>query len=99
MPCIMVDTPLSADKRPAILPHHQQSGRDQAGLDTPGAAHSFVPIMSDNGVRLEAIADLVGHKNATVTARVYRHQLRPVITQGAEAMDTIFSQPKDAKSA
>lgn len=26
--------------------------------------------------------------------RVYRHQLRPVITQGAEAMDTIFSQPK-----
>ncbi len=61
--------------------------------------HSFVSIMSDNGVRLEAIADLVGHKNATVTARVYRHQLRPVITQGAEAMDTIFNQPKDAKSA
>ena len=55
--------------------------------------------MSDNGVSLEAIADLVGHKNSTVTARVYRHQLRPVITQGAEAMDTIFSQPKDAKSA
>ena len=55
--------------------------------------------MSDNGVRLEAIADLVGHKNATVTARVYRHQLRPVITQGAEVMDTIFSPPKDVKSA
>ena len=55
--------------------------------------------MSDNGVCLEAIADLVGYKNATVTARAYRHQLRPVITQGAEAMDTIFNPPKDAKSA
>ena len=61
--------------------------------------HSFVSIMSDNGVSIEAIADLVGHKNSTVTARVYRHQLRPVITQGAEAMDAIFSQPKGAKSA
>ena len=34
-----------------------------------------------------------------LAARVYRHQLRPVITQGAEAMDTIFSQPKNARSA
>jgi hypothetical protein len=32
-------------------------------------------------------------------ARVGRHQLRPVITHGAEAMDTIFSQPKNARSA
>jgi Phage integrase family len=49
--------------------------------------HSFVSIMSDNGVSIETIADLAGHKNSTVTARVYRHQLKPVITQGAETMD------------
>jgi integrase len=55
--------------------------------------------MSDNGVSIETIADLAGHKNSTITARVYRHQLRPVITQGAEAMDTIFNPTKDAKSA
>ncbi len=61
--------------------------------------HSFVSIMSDNGVSIETIADLVGHKNSTVTARVYRHQIRPVIAQGAETMDAIFSQRKDAKSA
>ena len=29
--------------------------------------HSFVSIMSDNGVPIETIADLVGHKNTTVT--------------------------------
>lgn len=40
-------------------------------------------IMSDNGVPLEAIADLVGYKNSTITAWVYRHQFRPVINQGA----------------
>jgi site-specific recombinase XerD len=61
--------------------------------------HSFVSIMSDHGVSIEAIADLVGHKNSTVTARVYRHQIRPVIAHGAETMDAIFSQRKDARSA
>jgi integrase len=61
--------------------------------------HSFVSIMSDDGVPIETIADLVGHKNSIVTARVYRHQLRPVITEGAETMDAIFNQRKDARSA
>ncbi len=61
--------------------------------------HSFVSIMSDHGVSIETIADLMGHKNSTVTARVYRHQIRPVIAQGAETMDAIFSRRKEAKSA
>ena len=55
--------------------------------------------MSDNGVTIEAIADLVGHRTTAVTERVYRHQLKPVITKGAETMNTIFNQHKDAKSA
>ena len=61
--------------------------------------HTFVSIMSDNGVTIEAIADLVGHKTTIVTQKVYRHQLKPVITTGATTMNTIFSQHKDAKSA
>jgi len=61
--------------------------------------HSFVSIMSDDGARLESIADLVGHANPTVTGLIYRHQIRPVITQGAETMDRIFSQRKNARSA
>jgi integrase len=61
--------------------------------------HSFVSIMSDNGVPIETIADLVGHASAAVTEEVYRHQLKPVITRGAETMNTIFNQHNQAKSA
>ena len=61
--------------------------------------HSFVSIMSDNGVPIETIADLVGHASTAVTEEVYRHQLKPVITKGAETMNTIFSQQDQAKSA
>jgi integrase len=46
--------------------------------------------MSDSGVRLEDIADLCGHSGTSVTERVYRHQLRPVLLDGAVAMDRIF---------
>jgi integrase len=52
--------------------------------------HSFVSIMSDHGVTLEKIADLVGHSGTSVTEKVYRHQLRPVLLDGAQTMDKIF---------
>jgi integrase len=55
--------------------------------------------MSDNGVPIETIADLVGHASTAVTEEVYRHQLKPVITKGAETMNTIFNQHNQAKSA
>jgi integrase len=58
--------------------------------------HSFVSIMSDNGVTIEQIADLVGHRTTIVTQRVYRHQLKPVISTGATAMNTIFGNKKSA---
>jgi site-specific recombinase XerD len=61
--------------------------------------HSFVSILSDNGVTIEAIADLVGHKTTIVTQKVYRHQLKPVITTGATAMNTIFNREKGTASA
>jgi integrase len=52
--------------------------------------HSFVSLLSDNGVRLEDIAELCGHAGTRVTEAVYRHQLRPVLLNGAIAMDRIF---------
>jgi integrase len=58
--------------------------------------HSFVSIMSDNGVTIEQIADLVGHRTTIVTQKVYRHQLKPVISTGATAMNTIFGNKKSA---
>jgi integrase len=58
--------------------------------------HSFVSIMSDNGVTIEQIADLVGHRTTIVTQKVYWHQLKPVISTGATAMNTIFGDKKSA---
>jgi integrase len=52
---------------------------------------SFVSLMSDSGVPVEEIARLVGHTSTRTTEVVYRRELRPVITTGAEVMDKIFS--------
>jgi integrase len=39
---------------------------------------------------IEQIARLVGHTSTAVTETVYRQQIRPVIMEGAEAMDRIL---------
>jgi hypothetical protein len=52
--------------------------------------HSFVSLLSDDGMPIEHIARLVGHTSTAVTETVYRQQIRPVIIEGAEAMDRIF---------
>ena len=52
--------------------------------------HSFVSLLSDDGMPIEHIARLVGHTSTAVTETVYRQQIRPVIVEGAEAMDRIF---------
>jgi integrase len=54
--------------------------------------HSFVSLLSASGVALEDIARLVGHSGTAVTETVYRKQIRPVIEQGATAMNQIFPQ-------
>ena len=54
---------------------------------------SFVSMMSYQGVPVEEIARLAGHASSRTTEVVYRRELRPVITTGAEIMDQIF-QPK-----
>lgn len=51
---------------------------------------SFVSLLSDHGIPIKVIARVVGHSGSSTTERVYRKQLRPVITSGAEAMDDIF---------
>ncbi|TLP54501.1 site-specific integrase [Microbispora fusca] len=52
--------------------------------------HSFVSLLSDHDIALEDISRLVGHSSTVVTETVYRHQIRPVIQEGATAMDAIF---------
>ncbi len=55
--------------------------------------HTFVSLMSADGVPVEEIARLAGHNRTATTEMVYRHELRPVITTGAEVMDRILNSP------
>jgi integrase len=52
--------------------------------------HTFVSLLSAHGVPVEAIALLAGHNQTATTELVYRHQIVPVLTRGAEVMDQIF---------
>jgi hypothetical protein len=47
-------------------------------------------MMSYQGVPVEVIARLAGHASSRTTGLIYRRELRPVITTGAEVMDQIF---------
>ncbi|MGW0807973.1 tyrosine-type recombinase/integrase [Nonomuraea sp. NPDC002799] len=58
--------------------------------------HSFVSLLSDHDIPIEDISRLVGHSNTVVTETVYRQQIRPVIQEGATAMDRIFPVVEDA---
>ena len=67
---------------------------EEAGLDartwTPRELrHSFVSLLSDSGVPLEHIPRLVGRSGTAVTEAVHRQQLRPVLEEGATAIDAI----------
>src|SRR5580658_9042130 len=57
---------------------------------------SFVSMMSYQGVPVEEIARLAGHASSRTTEVIYRRELRPVITTGAEVMDQIFRSRADA---
>jgi len=55
--------------------------------------HSFVSLMSSSGVSVEENARPAGHSSTRTTEVVYRRELRPVLTTGAEVMDTLFKTP------
>ena len=87
---------------PADASHMRRSFRkvvESAGLD-PGQwtprelRHSFVSLLSDAGVPVEHISRLVGHSGTMTTETVYRKQIRPVILEGADAMNRIFPDGK-----
>ena len=85
-----VGTPLSAYN--VILSFRAITERSGLGKDWPPREmrHTFVSVLSANDVPLESIALLVGHDRTTTTELVYRHEIRPALTQGAEVMDKVF---------
>lgn len=87
-----VGTPLDPshvrrDFRRAI---REAPGVDPAEWTPRELRHSFVSLLSDNGIPLEEISRLVGHSSTATTEAVYRKQIRPVVQTGAVAMDRIF---------
>jgi integrase len=59
---------------------------------------SFVSMMSYQGVPVEEIARLAGHASSRTTEVIYRRELRPVITTGADVMDQIFRPNQPSSS-
>ncbi|OLT27170.1 hypothetical protein BJF83_18930 [Nocardiopsis sp. CNR-923] len=53
--------------------------------------HSFVSLMSADGVPVEEIARIAGHATTVTTETYYRRELRPVLTEGAQRMDVILA--------
>jgi integrase len=89
--CSTVGTPLDA----ANVRREFRKITEAAGLGEGWAPrdlrHTFVSLLSAGGVPVEEIARLAGHNRTATTELVYRHELRPVITTGAEVMDKILN--------
>ncbi|RJL22018.1 tyrosine-type recombinase/integrase [Bailinhaonella thermotolerans] len=95
-----VGTPLDKDNvRRAFRKVVEKAGLNPADWVPRELRHSFVSLLSDNGMPIENISRLVGHSDTRVTETVYRHQLRPVLQEGAEAMDEIFRRGSGARKA
>lgn len=89
--CSTLGTPLDRHNvQRAFRAVAKQAGLVAGNWSPRELRHSFVSLLSDSGVSIEDIADLCGHAGTAVTERVYRHQLRPVLLDGAVAMDRIF---------
>jgi hypothetical protein len=60
--------------------------------------HTFVSVLSANGVPVESIALLAGHERSATTEAVYRHEIRPALTPGrgsnGQNLQLAASQPR-----
>jgi len=67
----------------------QENGRP---VDPRADWQEWSDILAGAGIphAVEEIARLAGHSSSRTTEVVYRHELRPALTAGAEVMDGIF---------
>ena len=86
-----IDTPL--DRHNVLRDFRKIT--EAAGLGTDWVPrelrHTFVSLLSSDGMPLEDIADLVGHKGTLTTETAYRKVIVPELRRGAEVMDRLFS--------
>jgi len=65
--------------------------------------HTAVSLLSEAGVPLEQIADLLGHRDTRMVLLTYRHTVVPVVDGASAVMDHLFapvarSAPEDCES-
>lgn len=78
---------------PSNLRHALDQATARAGLGhwhPHELRHTAVSLLSNMGVPLEAIADMVGHATTAMTEGVYRHQVAESVSGGRAAMDEMF---------
>jgi integrase len=94
-----IGTPLTADNvKCAFRAVTKKAGLGQDWVPRE-MRHTFVSILSANGVPVESIAPLAGHDRTTTTESVYRHEIRPALTQGAEVMERFLARAMAARLA
>jgi integrase len=54
--------------------------------------HTGISLLSLGGLPVEEIARIAGHSSTRTTEVVYRRELRPVITGGAQTVDRLLAQ-------
>jgi integrase len=84
-----IGTPLTANnviRAFRIITKKAGLGEDRV---PPEMRHTSVSVLSANGVPVESIALLAGHDRTATTESVYRHEIRPALTQGAEVMEDL----------
>ena len=94
--CSQLGTPLDSHNVRRTFRNITKKAQIEGTWSPRELRHSFVSIMSDQGVPIETIADLCGHAGTRTTEAVYRHQLKPVIKTGAETMNAIFGSSTSA---
>ena len=71
------------------VPEDRQGCPARRGRAPRELRHSFVSSCAHD-VRLKDITDLVGHSSTSVTETVYRHEIRPALTDSATAVNRIL---------
>jgi site-specific recombinase XerD len=70
---------------PPVQGHHRGAGLGK-NWTPQELRHTFVSLLSADGTPVEEIARLAGNSSTCTTEVIYRRELRPVLTSGAEAM-------------
>jgi hypothetical protein len=88
--------PARRSKRAAIVQANRSAGRPGPREVDGARTTSQLRLLSNHpGLSVEEIARLVGHETTSVTQKVYRFELRPMLIEGADAMDRLLAGSGD----